>query len=418
MKGDCHSGNPLVFDTGKVKVYAGGTNRNGGWHRMTFVPNLALGPIGVIRSASIRDIVPKGWKCSSAIINGNIPTVIEIDWPDFGVPSALKREFWIALVEDIKEKGITTISTQCMGGHGRTGVQLAILAHLLIPKKQHTWKDVNELVTYIRDSYCQHAVESKSQQLYISEVCEIPEGEPVTAVEKPTNVLWGDDTFSISEEELLAYQQQEEEQELAEKKNKSKRKKTDGAKFKGKNKPKNHGFKSSATKYDSPLVRGFTYTFCASCQNEEWRRANSYDMNRACVSCGSEEIIQIDEDIIKHKDIRCSDTGLLYNRLEMYDEFVSKYSMATNLGMEVKIVKNEEKIKCKGRWYPPAFLMIVNDGEMVPANDLMREEAKKKKKKQKSLDSWTKNEDYVEQYASFKENKNSRPSNDEIEGEY
>ena len=79
--------------------------------------------------------------------------------------------------DDIKEFNIKVISTQCAGGHGRTGVQLAILAHYLIPTEQHTWKDAGELIEWVREQHCTHAVEAKSQQQYIADVCEIPLGE-------------------------------------------------------------------------------------------------------------------------------------------------------------------------------------------------------------------------------------------------
>ena len=110
-KQGCHEGNPLVFDTGKVKVYAGGTNRKGGWHKMSPMPDLALGPLGVIQSARVIDVLPIGWKSSSSIIGGDTPTVIEIDWPDYSIPSNLGPSWWKALIQDIKDNNIKTISS-------------------------------------------------------------------------------------------------------------------------------------------------------------------------------------------------------------------------------------------------------------------------------------------------------------------
>ena len=52
-------------------------------------------------------------------------------------------------------------------------MQLCILAHMMIPKEQHTWNDAAELIRHIRDLYCTHAVEDKSQQKYIADVLEI-----------------------------------------------------------------------------------------------------------------------------------------------------------------------------------------------------------------------------------------------------
>jgi len=81
------------------------------------------------------------------------------------------------LAYDIKTQDIKTVSCQCVGGHGRTGVQLAILAHLLIPKEEHTWKNSAQLIRFIRSRMCEHEVEAASQQQYIADVCQIPLGE-------------------------------------------------------------------------------------------------------------------------------------------------------------------------------------------------------------------------------------------------
>ena len=55
-KKDCHSGNPVVFEAQGIKVHAGGTNRSGGWHVMSPMPDVAMGPLGVMRSARTRAV--------------------------------------------------------------------------------------------------------------------------------------------------------------------------------------------------------------------------------------------------------------------------------------------------------------------------------------------------------------------------
>ena len=123
-KGGCHSGNPVVFTIDGIAVHAGGHSRDGGWHRMSPLPDLALGPAQVMDRAQ-STVVPDGFLCQGYIGGG--AHMISIDWPDFSIPQDVGRDFWVTLVEDIYRLGIKTVSTQCVGGHGRTGVQLAIL---------------------------------------------------------------------------------------------------------------------------------------------------------------------------------------------------------------------------------------------------------------------------------------------------
>ncbi len=178
-KQDCHTGHNLIFKTPDgVEVWAGGRNRNGGWHLMNPLPQLAIAPsetLGANKLSSLTD-VPEGWSCEQHLTNFTAPHFVSLDWPDFSIPKVSKY-FWYALLDDIKEFDIKVISTQCAGGHGRTGVQLAILAHFLIPTEQHTWKDAGELIEWVREQHCTHAVEAKSQQDYIAMVCDIPVGE-------------------------------------------------------------------------------------------------------------------------------------------------------------------------------------------------------------------------------------------------
>ncbi len=181
-KAGCHTGQNLVFttDTG-IQVYGGGKNRNGGWHKMSFVPDLAMGPDETL-TYSIKSNddtqVPDGWNCGNFVGKTQTPPpIIALDFPDFGIPK-VGVEFWHALVGDIVTKGIKSISTQCAGGHGRTGVQLCILYDLLNTHADGTtYKDAGELVELIRELHCSHAVETKEQQQYIADVCGIPVGE-------------------------------------------------------------------------------------------------------------------------------------------------------------------------------------------------------------------------------------------------
>jgi len=185
-KTGCHTGNKLVFTTPEgIQVYGGGSSRDGGWWKMQPLPDLAIGVSEVVnKDVSLGSHkVPEGWKVESTtrVVK---PHIVSIDWPDYSIPKGIGREFWLALVEDIYTHGIKTVSCQCIGGHGRTGVQLAILAHYLLPESQHTWKDAGQLVQWVRKHMCVHEVEAITQQQYIANVCGLPMGEGMVAEQK------------------------------------------------------------------------------------------------------------------------------------------------------------------------------------------------------------------------------------------
>jgi hypothetical protein len=178
-KTGCHTGQNLIFKTvDGIEVWAGGKNRKGGWQKMTPLPQLAIGPSETLVSwsASCKTDVPEGWSCEQHLENLTPPPTLSLDWPDYGIPK-VNKYFWYAVIDDIREHNIKSISTQCAGGHGRTGVQLAILAYLLgTDEERAAWPDAGVLIDWVRDMHCTHAVEAKSQQEYIAEVCDIPYG--------------------------------------------------------------------------------------------------------------------------------------------------------------------------------------------------------------------------------------------------
>ena len=193
-KSNCHTGNIMVFEANGIEVYAGGHSRNGGWHRMTTEPCVALGPDQVMHKyvSSGRTHIPDGWSCDAHVKRASTH-IISLDWPDFDIPQDVHREWWLAFVDDCSTLGIKTISTQCVGGHGRTGVQVAILAHLMGATKQ---PDAAALIKWVRDRYCHHAVETYAQQCYVAECCDLPPGERLFAApsSKPTASLTFTDT--------------------------------------------------------------------------------------------------------------------------------------------------------------------------------------------------------------------------------
>ena len=156
-KANCHTGQKKIFTTtGGVDVYGGGRNRDGGWWKAPIVVDLAMGPDETMRpynKAALTGgtIVPTGWSCDDHTGRIEPPKyMIDLDFPDFGVPQVSKL-FWYALCDDIVEHGIKSISTQCAGGHGRTGVQLCILYYLLNDDDvKATITDAAQLIELIR----------------------------------------------------------------------------------------------------------------------------------------------------------------------------------------------------------------------------------------------------------------------------
>lgn len=179
----CHTGNVLIGNPQGVNLYCGGSSRNGGWWRMIPYPQLAIGPDEIVLKKGPQPIDPRWATAKSAgYVSEPLPIILALDWPDFGVPRGLDqqelpREFWLDLVSDILERGLTTVSLQCMGGHGRTGIQACILLHLLTPEEERTWVDVAGLLAHLHDVYCDQAVEGDNQAQYIARMCDIPAGD-------------------------------------------------------------------------------------------------------------------------------------------------------------------------------------------------------------------------------------------------
>ena len=180
---ECHTGNVLVGKPQGISIYAGGSSRSGGWWRMLPYPDLAIGTSEIVSKKGPAPL-DKRWvgTKSAQWIAEELPIVISLDFPDFGIPKGidgkpLPRQFWLDLVDDIIDRDIKTISTQCMGGHGRSGIQIAMLLYLLTPKDDRQWTSLAELLAHIHEVYCNQAVEGDGQAKYIAEVCGIEEGD-------------------------------------------------------------------------------------------------------------------------------------------------------------------------------------------------------------------------------------------------
>lgn len=368
-KANCHTGNPLVFETSDgVRVYAGGNTRKGGWMQMQPRPELAIGPQGVIRVARSFDIIPDGFTCVNHVQSINVPHIIELEWPDFSIPSNVGREFWVSLVADVKSKGIKSISCQCMGGHGRTGVQLAIFAHLMIEKKNQTWKDAGELIQWVRDSYCTHAVEAKSQQEYIATVCQIPLGQD------KVETISGGTAYNWSNVNVMKFDPDELDMELEESDVKFKKSKKGKKKQVGKN-----YFSSKKGKPKTILnthVTGFALYWCDECGHYEFRSNKVADSKMPCPICDNKEMMHEigemtldDKNFKEYSTVKCKETGEMFHPMEIHDGVSKLYLMKKYCSKQLKIVRGGDKwkdrrFKCEktNRIRPLVFAVMYESG--------------------------------------------------------
>ena len=163
----CHSGIVKVMDIGKTVIYAGGfkdVKFDWDWDVMLrlsegdFQSHFPLHPINLNKEA--KQLFPK-----IGILSEHTPAIIDIYWPDYGEPY-IPAKWWVSLNEAIKKLPASVMVVHCIGGHGRTGTALAILAGL---NGYHKFADGNP-VEYIRNVYCKDAVESMEQIKYIKKV--------------------------------------------------------------------------------------------------------------------------------------------------------------------------------------------------------------------------------------------------------
>ena len=147
------------------------------------LPGLAMGPDNEVKKGYSELIVKtkgtnmEGWKSLENLTAKEPPAVLEMDFPDYNVPQDCKEEFWQDIVEDIREREIKVVHVMCMGGHGRTGIQLACLRWFLATEEEReAWPDAHALIMAVRKPYCDKAVEADKQQAYVAQMCGIPNG--------------------------------------------------------------------------------------------------------------------------------------------------------------------------------------------------------------------------------------------------
>lgn len=154
---ECHTGTIKVFECDGVNVHGGGSSRGGTYWGGMVILDLADRIDQSVRFINV-DMPEVKKECNVGIV--------KIGWRDFGVPD-LSRAFWESMVVALKRicqerGGYLDVFVCCMGGHGRTGTALSILAALfgVVPDDMCP-------VQYVRDHYCNNAVETDSQLKYV-----------------------------------------------------------------------------------------------------------------------------------------------------------------------------------------------------------------------------------------------------------
>ena len=103
-------------------------------------------------------LVPHGFE---ALLAHYAPTPrVQIPWPDYGVPR-VGLSFWQALA-DLLPDG--KVGFGCTGGHGRTGTALTAIRMVI-------WSEpFLEALAKVRKDYCEDAVETMGQRLYLRDL--------------------------------------------------------------------------------------------------------------------------------------------------------------------------------------------------------------------------------------------------------
>jgi len=155
----CHRGDVLVFKLGETEIYGGGLIRGSTGRNMDLIIELheCRVPVATVPLHCLKMVsgVSTGRKARSAVKE---PERLYLPIDDGTAPD-WSREFWVTLMEDIQR--FKRVLIRCLGGHGRTGTVLAILAGL---------SGIDYPCKYIREKYCDRAIEREVQKRYVKRI--------------------------------------------------------------------------------------------------------------------------------------------------------------------------------------------------------------------------------------------------------
>lgn len=154
---ECHKGNIQVFSQDKISVFGGGKVRD----CEPIYGGIIVDCGNVFNTERIRSTIqlPK----SLLDTMGMGYDVVQLDWRDGSAP-IYPTKFWHELVSFLRKEG-RDVLVCCAGGHGRTGTALAVLADIFGVVPSNT-----DPVAYIRNRYCEYAVETRDQIDYVEEI--------------------------------------------------------------------------------------------------------------------------------------------------------------------------------------------------------------------------------------------------------
>lgn len=168
-KVECHTGHhPIVtwFDDNDAEL---GTLYAGGWTRGANPPDdwvvidLAGGGYSVYGERI--DDQTGGLFPSTAQLKGKKQRILHLGIRDYDIPD-FSVKFWKNFGEEVASvlQAGDNILVACTGGHGRTGLVVAILSAIFLEEAR------TEPVKWLRTKYCHHVVETIQQEDYVQGV--------------------------------------------------------------------------------------------------------------------------------------------------------------------------------------------------------------------------------------------------------
>lgn len=171
----CHSGNVKILSIGKGGLWAAGQSKGYNPDGFAFINLVGDHRDGV---QALNDSAVKAFAKTLKI--GDVSPKKVLPWlsfpmPDFSVPK-YDDKIWQAVADEIFDLANdgTKVLVACQGGHGRTGIFTAIVCGLLCPSVK------DEPVQYVRKIYCEKAVETREQHVYVHDVLGLPKPPELT----------------------------------------------------------------------------------------------------------------------------------------------------------------------------------------------------------------------------------------------